>query len=126
MIPMEKIIIENLKKHAINADGSARASFIHTAHCTVAFWNLEKGAVIPCHQHVHEACPIIIKGRLKLRVGDVTHVLGDGQCAVIASNVEHEALALEACEILEIYSPVREDYQQLDFRKVAWDVVAET
>ncbi|MFU6990590.1 hypothetical protein [Pseudomonas paraeruginosa] len=37
---------------------------------------------------MHEACPIIIKGRLKLRVGDVTHVLGDGQCAPRMSSMK--------------------------------------
>ncbi|NVZ69629.1 hypothetical protein HX791_10665 [Pseudomonas costantinii] len=66
---------------------------------------------------------MIIKGKLKLLVDNVPYVLTDGQCAIVQSNVAHEAIALETCEILEVYSPVREDYKKLDFRKVAWDVV---
>ncbi|AZD86810.1 hypothetical protein C4K14_3988 [Pseudomonas chlororaphis subsp. aureofaciens] len=121
---MGKINIQDLTEHNIKPDGSARARFIHTEHCTLAFWNLEKGAVIPLHRHHHEACPIVMKGKLQLLLDGVPHVLTEGQCAVVESDVAHEAIALEACEILEIYSPVREDYQKLDFIKVAWDVVS--
>ena len=102
---MGKITIQDLTEHNINSEGTARARFIHTEHCTIAFWSLDKGAIIPRHQHVQEACPIIIKGTLKLIVDNIPYVLTDGQCAIVQSNIGHEAIALEACEILEIIPP---------------------
>ncbi|KVZ90851.1 cupin [Burkholderia ubonensis] len=107
-----KVKLSELKLHCIAPGAYAR--FVHSEHCTLAFWHLDKGAVIPRHQHRHEACPVIIRGALQFKVGDEEIVLREGECRVVASNVPHEAVALDACEIFEMYSPVREDYRALD------------
>ncbi|MGT0250556.1 cupin domain-containing protein [Burkholderia pyrrocinia] len=115
MLPLEsieKIKIAELNSHQI-APG-AHARFVHTAHCTLAFWHLEKGTVLPRHQHKHEACPVVVRGTLEFKVGNEVVVLRDGECRVVAPYVWHEAVALEECELFEMYTPIREDYRALD------------
>ena len=45
-----------------------KARFIHTDGMTIAFWEVEAGAVMPVHQHIHEQCCNILEGRFQLSV----------------------------------------------------------
>lgn len=88
-----------------------KAKFIHTATMTMAFWEVEAGAVMPIHQHVHEQVSQVLEGRFELTVDGERRVYEPGFVAVIPSNVPHGGVALTPCKLLDIFSPVREDYQ---------------
>jgi quercetin dioxygenase-like cupin family protein len=36
--------------------------------------------------------------------------MGPGDCFLVPGNVEHQASALEDSEVLDIFTPMREDY----------------
>ena len=42
-----------------------------------------------------------------------TQMLLPGMGAFIASNVLHGAKAVTACKVIDVFTPVREDYKQL-------------
>ena len=88
-----------------------KARFVHTENTTIAYWEIEKGAELPLHSHVHEQIAMVTKGFFEMTIGDKTEVYQPGKIAVIPSNVEHSGKALSDCEITDIFSPVREDYQ---------------
>ena len=73
-------------------------------------FRISKGAVIPTHAHPHEQTGVMISGRLRFNVeGNITEAeAGDSWC--IPGNVEHSAEALEDSVVVEVFSPVREDY----------------
>ena len=73
-------------------------------------FHLTKGAIIPPHSHPHEQTGIMISGKLRFVVeGEITDVeAGDSWC--LKGDVEHSAEALEDSVIVEVFSPVREDY----------------
>ena len=76
---------------------------------------LEKGALIPRHQHVHEQFTSIIAGRLRFWLGDdeIEEVsLGAGEVLHLPSNVWHKAEVLEQSVVLDVFSPPREDWLQ--------------
>lgn len=73
-------------------------------------FQIKKGAKIPIHSHPHEQTGVMISGHLRFVVdGEITDVMaGDSWC--LKGDVEHGAEALEDSVIIEVFSPLREDY----------------
>ena len=90
------------------------ASFIHSHNMTLVYWDIKKGAKLPEHFHRHEQVANVTKGRFELTVGDETKILKPGSVAVIPSNVKHSGKAITDCHIIDVFYPVREDYQFKD------------
>ncbi len=90
-----------------------KGKFIHTENTTLAFWEVEKGASIPLHSHIHEQTTQVVEGKFKLTVDGETKIYENGLVAVIPSNVVHGGVALSNCKLIDVFSPVREDYKNL-------------
>lgn len=74
---------------------------------------LEKGCIVPKHQHVNEQFTYIVSGALRFRIGpDGGEVIdvGAGEVLHIPSNVWHEAEALEDTLDVDVFSPPRHDW----------------
>ena len=85
--------------------------FIHGDQISVAYWQIKQGAEIPFHHHVHEMMVNVMEGKLELTISDETRVLEAGMAAVIPSNVPHRAKGITDCFVIDVFSPVREDYK---------------
>lgn len=86
-------------------------AFAHGGDMTVANWSVEAGAEFPEHAHPHEQISIVTQGEFELTLDGETDILRPGQIAVIPSNTPHSGVARTACTIIDVFSPVREDYQ---------------
>jgi quercetin dioxygenase-like cupin family protein len=69
-----------------------------------------KGAVVPEHQHHHEQTGYLISGSLRFFSGDEEAIAHPGDSWNLASGFPHGAEALEDSVVIEVFSPVREDY----------------
>ena len=87
------------------------ARFVHTPAMTVARVNVRADARLPAHAHPHEQLTTVLSGELELTVGGDVRVLGAGMIAFIPGGVPHSARAVTACEVLDVFHPVREDYR---------------
>ncbi len=87
------------------------AKFIHTEQVTIGFVEIESGSVLPEHHHFHEQTTTVLEGKLEITVEGKSHVLEAGQALVIPSNARHFALAHADCRVMDVFSPVREDYK---------------
>jgi quercetin dioxygenase-like cupin family protein len=76
----------------------------------VVFWSAKAGAHAAAHRHPHEQIFWMLSGKMKFRLGDETRVCGPGEVCVIPGGVEHEAWWLEDTEVIDIFSPPREDF----------------
>ena len=85
--------------------------YFHTDSNTVGFVDIEKGAILPAHSHVHEQITQITEGKLEMTINGITQILEPGSIYFIPSNVVHSAIALTDCKVTDIFSPVREDYK---------------
>lgn len=77
----------------------------------LSYVELDADAVVPWHQHPHEQGGVVLKGKLRFRIGNETQILGSGSLYLIPSNVPHEVTVLEGPAVaLDVFTPVREDY----------------
>jgi quercetin dioxygenase-like cupin family protein len=73
-------------------------------------FRLENGKTLPLHSHPHEQTGYLVSGRIRLTIGTETYDTGPGDSWCIPENVEHGAETLEDSVVLEVFSPVKEDY----------------
>ena len=85
---------------------------IHSEKMTVSFVHIEEGSKLPEHSHPHEQITIVQKGILRLTLEGKEHKLEPGSVLIIPSNSLHSAVAETPCEVIDVFSPVREDYKQ--------------
>lgn len=85
--------------------------FIHTEKMTLAYWDIKAGSVLPEHSHPHEQVAAqVISGEFELTLEGESKVMKAGDIAVIPSNAVHSGKAITDCQLLDVFSPVREDY----------------
>jgi quercetin dioxygenase-like cupin family protein len=87
------------------------ARFVHTRGMTLARVDVRPDARLPSHAHPHEQVTTVLSGELELTVGGEVKVLRTGMVAFIPGGVAHSARALTACEVLDVFHPVRDDYR---------------
>ena len=75
----------------------------------MVFWKMQPGAHAALHSHPHEQMFWMIKGKMDFRLGNERRICGPGDLGVIPGGVEHEAWFPEETEVVDIFSPVRED-----------------
>ncbi|PZA05930.1 MULTISPECIES: cupin domain-containing protein [unclassified Meiothermus] len=68
-----------------------------------------KGAVGALHAHPHEQLTQVLSGRFRFQVGEEVLEVAAGDLLCIPGGLEHGTQALEAGELLDIFSPLRED-----------------
>jgi quercetin dioxygenase-like cupin family protein len=73
-------------------------------------FRLEGGKVLPKHRHPHEQTGYLISGRINLTIGDEMFEVEPGDSWCIPGDVEHSAEIIEDAVVVEVFSPVREDY----------------
>lgn len=73
--------------------------------------HFEKGGIGAVHRHeIHEQVSYIVKGSFEVIVGDEKKILRQGDSFYAAQNVNHGVIALEEAVILDIFTPIREDF----------------
>lgn len=86
------------------------AKMIHTESMTLVYWSIAAGAAIPEHSHVHEQVTHVLEGSFELVVDGEACMLELGIVTVIPSNVKHYGHAVTDCLMIDVFSPVRQDY----------------
>ncbi len=88
-----------------------RAVFVNSDNMTFAYWRIEAGAEMPEHRHPHEQISTVLEGAFELTLEGEAKQLEPGTVAVIPSNAVHAGTAITDCRILDVFHPVREEYQ---------------
>lgn len=89
------------------------SKLIHTDTNTINFIEVNAGCAIPRHRHVHQQCSFVLEGIFELTVDNTPHQLDKGIFAVIPADAWHSGRAITNCRLIDIFSPAREDYQNL-------------
>ncbi len=75
----------------------------------VRVW-FDKGAIGQIHKHPHSQVSYVESGRFDVTVGSETKTLSAGDSFYIAPNVPHGAICREDGVLLDMFSPIREDF----------------
>lgn len=62
------------------------------------------------HTHPHEQCGYVISGKYLMTVEEKEFILEAGDSYAVPGNVPHSFKVLEAGEVVDVFTPHREDY----------------
>jgi len=92
------------------APGIELKTLVHGKNTLMAQFRLKKGSMLPHHAHMHEQTGYLVKGSIRLTIGESVHEVAPGDSWCIPGNMKHCAEIMEDALAIEVFSPVREDY----------------
>jgi quercetin dioxygenase-like cupin family protein len=90
--------------------GVTRRILANSAKLMLTEHTLEKGAVLPNHNHPHEQLVYLLSGTLIVEMDGEQIKIIKGDSLVIPPEVYHKVTAAENSVALDIFSPRRDDY----------------
>ena len=87
--------------------------FAHSNTMTFVLWDIDKGAILPEHSHIHEQVVHVYEGELEVTVDGQDD--GAARAAASASSRRTPCIpgrALTDCRVMDAFYPLREDYMK--------------
>ncbi len=72
----------------------------------------DKGGIGVMHKHYHSQVTHVVSGEFKVTIGDETKILKGGDSFYIPPNVMHGAICLASGVLIDVFSPIREDFME--------------
>ena len=91
-------------------DGVEMKTLAHGEKTLLAEFHLKKGAAIPLHGHLYEQTGFMVSGKMRFTIGAEQFECEPGDTWCIPEDVPHGVEVLEDSVVVEVFSPVREDY----------------
>ena len=88
-----------------------QGKFVHGDKISWVFWDVKKGSVVEKHNHIHEQIMHVVEGEFEFTLDRKTKKYSNGDVVVIPSNIPHSGKALTNCKLMDVFSPVREEYR---------------
>jgi quercetin dioxygenase-like cupin family protein len=92
------------------SDGVVRKIMGYNDSLMVVRVCFEENAIGYTHAHPHSQVAYVESGVFEFTIGDETRTLKAGDCAYVPPDVEHGAVCMQTGVLLDIFSPVREDF----------------
>ena len=90
--------------------GVSRRVLAHTDQMMIVEVNFEAGGVGAVHSHPHCQSTYVRSGRFRFTVDGAPVEVGPGDTLAFPSGLPHGTLCLEAGTLLDIFTPMREDF----------------
>jgi len=71
---------------------------------------MAKGWIGARHSHPHEQMVYVVSGHIEFEEPAAKFDAKAGDCFLVPGGVEHQARAFEDSEVLDVFTPYREDY----------------
>lgn len=106
----EKFILSNKLDWEDLGAGVSRQFLGYDNQIMMVKVKFEKGAVGAPHQHFQTQTTYCASGQFEFTVDGVKKVVGVGDGVYIEPNSLHGAVCIEEGELIDVFSPVREDF----------------
>jgi quercetin dioxygenase-like cupin family protein len=100
-------------KNKVTIFPGVQSAMEHSAQITYGCVSLTEGVIVPVHSHGHEQWTYVLEGEMEFTLDGETQLLLPGMGAFIPSNALHGAFAVTACKVIDVFTPVREDYRAM-------------
>jgi quercetin dioxygenase-like cupin family protein len=91
-------------------EGISRQITGYNTQLMVVKVKFEKGAVGYVHDHFHSQGTVVASEKFKISIDGKTEILETGDGFFVPPNAKHGAECLEAGMLVDVFSPVREDF----------------
>jgi len=100
---------DNLSWEQVDA-GVSRKIMAYDDRLMVVKVNFETGGIGTLHQHPHSQITHVESGVFEVEINSKKKVLNAGDAFYIPPNVLHGAVCLETGVLIDVFSPMREDF----------------
>ncbi|MEN9686619.1 MAG: hypothetical protein RLZZ28_2405 [Bacteroidota bacterium] len=108
---MAAVKVQNIRPISL-AEGFL-ARFIHTENMTFSFLEIKAGSASAEHAHKQEQVAMLLEGIFELTIEGEPIRFEPGSVVIIPSNAKHSGLAITDCKLMDVFTPVREDFKLL-------------
>jgi quercetin dioxygenase-like cupin family protein len=91
-------------------NGLRRQVMSYSPNMMLVRHRMKKGWVGARHSHPHEQMVYVVSGHLVFQHPGGRFEAKTGDSFLVSGGIEHQASALEESEVLDIFTPYREDY----------------
>jgi unsaturated pyranuronate lyase len=84
--------------------------YITADRVTIARFELSRGGVVPRHAHENEQVSCVLSGALQFDIEGRAVVVRAGEVMQIPGNVPHAVTVIEDAVVIDIFSPIRQDW----------------
>lgn len=99
------------------AEGITRQMIGYDVNIMMVKVKFEKGAIGYIHDHFHSQTTYVESGSFEVTIGEEKQILNAGDGFFIPPNVPHGAVCLEAGLLIDVFSPIREDFLEIQHEK---------
>lgn len=90
--------------------GAIARRFITGDSVTIGRFELKQGGRVPSHSHPSEQISIVLSGVLRFTIDGQETIVRAGEVMQIPANAVHEVEVMEDTLVLDVFSPVRQDW----------------
>ena len=92
------------------AEGVKRKVMTYDANLMLVKVAFEAGGIGSAHSHVHTQMSYVASGVFSITIADQTQIVRAGDVYYIPPNVRHGAICEEAGVLVDVFTPMREDF----------------
>lgn len=74
--------------------------------------HFNEGGIGPMHDHYHSQVTYVVSGEFELTIGEETKMMKGGDAFYIPPNVLHGAICKKSGILIDVFSPIREDFME--------------
>lgn len=92
--------------------GLTRRTLVFGEKMMICEFDFDSNVTIPIHTHPHEQVGYVVRGKVRMTIGDQSYELATGDSYCAPSNIPHGAYTYEPTVIIDTFNPPREDYKK--------------
>ena len=104
------VLSSSEEKMSVPEPGLRRQVMSYSKSLMLVRHTMTKGWVGALHSHPHEQMVYVVHGKLIFEHPGGKFEVTSGESFIVPGDVQHQASALEDSEVLDVFTPMREDY----------------
>lgn len=110
MIKIKNYFFYNDSKKEELGNGVSRKILAYNGNLMTVEVNFEKNAIGNLHSHPHEQMTYVLEGEFVFKIGNEEKIVKAGDVLYKQPNIEHGCLCLKKGKLIDIFTPIREDF----------------